>query len=162
MQKEFCTYISEKDTESVKKEMNNTWAGIKEFLNNNQLLIYQIPNLASYSQVPPQALERLLQFALHPDWTSDGQPSRLVLKCIFKVSTKEEIKSNLEWERDYRIRDLKQLKGTIICTYPVDNILYTITDSVDDYGRWMNDLLELYDGVIFARKSWKGVAFNLD
>jgi len=75
MQKEFCTYISEKDTESVKKEMNNTWAGIKEFLNNNQLLIYQIPNLASYSQVPPQALERLLQFALHPDWTRDGQPN---------------------------------------------------------------------------------------
>ena len=34
--------------------------------------------------------------------------------------------------------------------------------SVGDYGKWMNDLLELYDGVIFARKSWKGVAFNLD
>jgi hypothetical protein len=27
---------------------------------------------------------------------------------------------------------------------------------------WMNDLLEIYDGVIFARRFWKGVAFNLD
>jgi len=25
----------------------------------------------------------------------------------------------------------------------------------------MNTLLEIYDGVIFARRFWKGVAFNL-
>lgn len=84
MQKERCTYISEKETESVEKEMYDAWTGIKEFLNNKQLLIYQIPNLASYSHVPPMALERLSQFAMHP-WTNDGQPDRLILKCIFMV-----------------------------------------------------------------------------
>jgi hypothetical protein len=46
----------------------------------------------------------------------------------------------------------------MICTYPVHNIIPTISD----YGRWMNELLEIYDGVIFARKFWKGVAFSLD
>lgn len=161
MQNEHCTYISEKDTESVTKEMNDTWTGIKEFLNNKHLLINQIPNLASYSHIPVTALEKLSQLALHP-WTKNSQPDRLILKCIFKVSTKQQIKSNLEWERAYHFRDLKQLHGTLICTYPINNILHTITDSVGDYGRWMNNLLELYDGVIFARKRWKGVAFNLD
>lgn len=48
MQKERCTYISEKETESVEKEMYDAWTGIKEFLNNKQLLIYQIPNLATH------------------------------------------------------------------------------------------------------------------
>ena len=46
------------------------------------------------------------------------------------------------------------------CTYPVNNIMPTISDS-GSYG-WMNDLLEIYDGVIFAPKFWKGVAFSLD
>jgi hypothetical protein len=43
----------------------------------------------------------------------------------------------------------------MICTYPVNNIIPTILDS-GNYGKWMNDLLEIYDGVIFARKFWKG------
>jgi len=49
----------------------------------------------------------------------------------------------------------------MICTYPVDNIIPTISDT-GSYGKWMIDLLEMYDGVIFARKLWKGVAFSLD
>ena len=32
-------------------------------------------------------------------------------------------------------------------------------DLIRDYGKWMSSILELYDGVIFARKLWKGVAF---
>jgi hypothetical protein len=56
---------------------------------------------------------------------------------------------------------IKGLKGTMMCTYPVNNIILTISDS-GSYGKWMNTLLEIYDGVIFARKFWKGVAFNLD
>jgi hypothetical protein len=46
--------------------------------------------------------------------------------------------------------------------HPVDNIIPTISDSTGAYGKWMNDLLSMYDGVIFARHLWKGVAFNLD
>jgi hypothetical protein len=50
----------------------------------------------------------------------------------------------------------------MICTYPVNNILFTISDSIGDFGKWMGSILELYDGVIFARKLWKGLAFALD
>ena len=160
IQKERCIYISEEETESVKREMYDAGISIREFLNNGLLLVHQIPNLADYSNIPSPELERLSQFVSDPR-TKNGQPDRLVLKCIFKINTQEQIRSNLEWEREYRERNLKRLHGTMICTYPVNNILLTISDSVGDYGRWMNNLLELYDGVIFARKFWKGVAFTL-
>ena len=65
------------------------------------------------------------------------------MQCIFKINTQQQIRSNLEWERDYRDRDLKRLHGTMICTYPVNNILFTISDSIGDYGKWMNSILEL-------------------
>jgi hypothetical protein len=70
-------------------------------------------------------------------------------------------KSDLIWSGKFRARDLKHLQGTMICAYPVSNIIPTISDSEGDYGKWMSDLLELYDGVIFARKFWTGVAFLL-
>jgi hypothetical protein len=162
-QKERCSYISEEGTESVKREMYDAGISTHEFLNNGQLLVHQIPNLADHPHISPLELERLSQLALQPGTKKNGgQPDRLVLKCIFKINTQQQIRSNLKWERDYRDRDLKRLHGTMICTYPVNNILFTISDSIGDYGKWMGSILELYDGVIFARKLWRGVAFNLD
>jgi hypothetical protein len=70
-------------------------------------------------------------------------------------------KSNLKWEYDYRFKNLKNFGTTLVCTYPVNDIIPTISDSIGPYGKWMNTLLEIYDGVIFARRFWKGVAFNL-
>jgi len=142
--------------DSVKREMSDSGINVHEFIKKNLLLIYQIPNLAA-SPIPQITLEILAQITLHP-WTKENQPERVVLRCIFQTDTEEQIRSNLKWEHDYRYRDLKGLRGTMICTYP---IIPTISDS-GDYGRWMNDLLEIYDGVIFARKFWKGVAFSLD
>jgi DcmR-like sensory protein len=163
IQKERCSYISEEETESVEREMYDAGIGTREFLNNGHLSVYQISNLADHPYIPPMELERLSQLALHSGTKKNGhQPDRLVLKCIFKINTQQQIRSNLDWERDYRDKDLKRLRGTMICTYPVNNILFTISDSIGDYGRWMSNILELYDGVIFARKLWKGVAFNLD
>ena len=166
VQKERCSYISEEETDSVKREMYDAGISVHEYLNNKQLLIHQIPNLADYysfshSHVRPLALERLSQLAVRAE-ARDSQPDRLVLKCVFKVNTQEQVRSNLEWERDYRNRHLKRLDGTLVCTYPVNNILLTISDSIGDHGRWMSNLLEWYDGVIFARKFWKGVAFSLN
>jgi hypothetical protein len=158
-QREHCVYVSEENIEIVKREMSDAGINIHGFMKNELLLIHQIPNLAA-SRIPQIALERLVQITLHP-WTKEDQPDRLVLRSIFEVDTEDQIKSNLQWEHDYRHRDLKGLKGTMICTYPVNNIIPTISDS-GTYGKWMNDLLEIYDGVIFARKFWKGVAFNLN
>jgi hypothetical protein len=84
-----------------------------------------------------------------------------VLRCVYKINTEEQIRSNLEWEHDYRLKDLKSLGTTVICTYPIDDIVPTISDSKGSYGKWMSDILEIYDGVIFARRFWKGVALNL-
>lgn len=160
IQGEDCTYISEEDRETVKREMSDAGINVHEYIKNDKLLIHQISNLAT-AQIPRIALERLAQVTLHP-WIKADEPERVVLRCIFRADTEEQIKSNLKWEHGYRYRDLKGLRGTMICTYPVNNIIPTITDSRGGYGKWMNDLLEIYDGVIFARRFWKGVAFNLD
>ena len=84
-----------------------------------------------------------------------------MLRCVYKINTEEQIRSNLEWERDYRLKDLKSLGATVVCTYPINYIIPTISDSTGSYGKWMSDILEIYDGVIFARRFWKGVALNL-
>lgn len=160
MQKERCIYISEEDTESVRREMSDAGISADEFMKSQLLFVHQILNLAEYSNITTVALDELSQFAFRP--STNDQPDRLVLRCIFKTNTQEQIRSNLEWERDYRFKNLKHLQGTMICTYPVSNIIPTISDSVGDYSKWMSKLLELYDGVIFARKFWKGVAFVLD
>jgi hypothetical protein len=152
---EHCIYVSEEDKEIVKREMSDAGISIK----NDLLLIHQIPNLAT-TGISQITLERLSQITLHP-WTKEDQPERVVLRCIFKTDTEEQIRSNLKWEHDYRYMGLKGLQGTMICTYLVNNIIPTILDS-RGYGQWMNNLLEIYDGVIFARKFWKGVAFSLD
>jgi hypothetical protein len=161
LNKERCVYISEENVEAVRREMSDAGINTEEFMQNELLYLHQVPNLAGYSNITQTALENLAQVALHP-WTKDGRPDRLVLRCIFTINTQEQIRSNLEWERQFRAKDLKHLRGTMICTYPVSNIIPTISDSEGDYGKWMSDLLELYDGVIFARKFWTGVAFLLD
>jgi hypothetical protein len=161
LNKERCVYISEENVEAVEREMSDAGINTEEFMKNELLSVHQVPNLAGYSNITQTALENLSQFALHP-WTKDGRPDRLVLRCIFKINTQDQIRSNLEWERQFRAKDLKHSQGTMICTYPVSNIIPTISDSKGDYGKWMSELLELYDGVIFARKFWTGVAFLLD
>jgi len=156
---ERCIYVSEEDKEAVKREMSDAGINVDQFTENDLLSIHEIPNLAA-QQITQITLERLAQITVHP-WTKENQPERIVLRCIFKTDTEEQMRLNLKWENDYRYRDLKGLQGTMICTYPVNNIIPTISDS-GSYGKWMNELLEIYDGVIFARKFWKGVAFNLD
>lgn len=84
-----------------------------------------------------------------------------MLRCIYKVDTEEQIRSNLKWEHDYRFKNLKNSGATIVCTYPVNDIVPTISDATGSYGKWMNDLLEIYDGVISTRRFWMGVGLNL-
>ena len=143
------------------REMSEAGISTDEFMKKGLLFVYKIPNLTEYSNINQTTLQKLSEFALRP-WTKDNQPERVVLRCIFKTNTEEQIRSNLEWEREYRLKNLKPVLGTVICTYSVNNIVPTISDSVSGYSKWMSELLELYDGVIFARKFWKGVAFALN
>jgi hypothetical protein len=160
-QREQCIYISEENTEAIKREMADSGIDTNKFMKNGLLYIHQVPGLKDYSPGSEIDIQRLTQIILSNKAEVD-QPDRLVLRCIYKIKTEEQIKSNLRWENAFRSKDLKSLSGALICTYPISNIMSTILDSKGSYGKWMNDLLEIYDGVIFARKFWRGVAFDLN
>ena len=82
-------------------------------------------------------------------------------KALNIIHHPEEIKLNLKWEREYRLK-LKNKTIAVLCTYPVEDIIPKLSDSRGAHAKWTRDLLEIYDGVIFVRRFWRGVAFNLD
>src|SRR5215467_981827 len=116
---ERCIYVSDEDKEIVKREMSDAGINVDQFTKNDLLSIHQIPNLAA-EQIPQITLERLAQITVYPGTKKEDKPERVVLRCIFKTDTEEQIRSNLKWERDYRYRNLKGLQGNMICTYPVN------------------------------------------
>ena len=171
--KKDCSYLSEEEIESVKREMSDSGVAVKKFTKNKQLHIYQVSSLTDYNprdahngQTEPIAVDgenkTTDDTAILKNPSKICQSDRIVLRCVYKINTQEQIKSNLKWEHDYRFKNLKDTGTTVVCTYPVNEIIPTISDPTGPYGKWMNTLLELYDGVIFARRFWKGVAFNLD
>ena len=166
--KKDCSYLSEEDVEAVTREMADAGIGVNKYVQDHQLHIYQVPILTDYHhdpgglqvegkrKVPQQPIDRILN-----DSSIMREADRIVLRCVYKVTSEQQIKSNLQWEYDYRFKNLKHFRKTVVCTYPIDDIMSTISDSTGPYGKWMNDLLQIYDGVIFARRFWKGVGLNL-
>jgi predicted DNA binding CopG/RHH family protein len=160
--KKICSYLSDEDVETVKREMAYNGIDVNKFTMNGLLHIYQFPCNTNYhlrnTHIKEHGLANILS-----NFTdlSPSQGDRIVFKCIYKINTEEEIKSNLKWEREYRLKELKN-RTTTLCTYPVENIISELSDSTGAHAKWMSDLLNMYDGVIFARRFWKGVAFNLD
>ena len=172
--KKDCSYVSVEEIESVKREMSDSGVDVKKFTKNSQLHIYQVSSLTDYHPADSGIVETELlglkgeqkpatdDTAILKNPSKISQSDRIVLRCVYNVNTEEQMKSNLKWEHDYRFKNLKDTRTTLVSTYPVNDIIPTISDSIGPYGKWMNTLLELYDGVIFARRFWKGVAFNLD
>jgi hypothetical protein len=159
--KKGCSYLSEEDIEAVKREMTDSGVDANKFIKNSLLHIYQVPSLTDTPRDIQIEEEEGLAHSILKNPLKIGHTDRIVLRCIYKINTEEQLRSNLKWEHDYRFKNLKNSGVTIICTYPIKDIIPTISDSTGSYGKWMNDLLEIYDGVIFARRFWKGVAFNL-
>ncbi|HZA06346.1 MAG TPA: hypothetical protein VE619_01470 [Nitrososphaeraceae archaeon] len=168
-----CSYLSEEEITSVKREMSDSRIDVKKFIQNNQLHIYQVTSLTDYHPRETELVgegegERQGKQNTADDTTILNNPSkirksdRIVLRCIYNVNTEEQIKSNLRWEYDFRCKDLKHTGTTLVSSYPINDIIPTISDLTRPYGKWMSTLLEIYDGVIFARRFWKGVAFNLN
>jgi hypothetical protein len=168
-----CSYLSEEGEELVKRDMSDSTIDVKKFTHNDQLHIYQVTSLTDYHHPRETGLteeeEKIQRKAKQkpPDDTAIlknpskiKESDRIVLRCVYNVSTEEQIKSNLRWEYDFRYKNLKA--STLVSSYPINDIISTISGSTGSYGKWMNTLLEIYDGVIFARKFWKGVAFNLN
>ena len=157
--KKMCSYPSE-DVETVKREMADNGIDVNKFIMNGLLHIYQFPCETNYHPRNTHIKENRLENILS-NFTRPGQGDRIVFNH-YKINTEEQIKSNLKWEREYRLKELKNRTTSILCTYPVENIIPELSDSRGAHAKWMNDLLKMYDGVIFARRFWKGVAFNLD
>jgi len=152
--KKACSYLSEEDIEITKREMTDSGIDVNKSHVNGLLNIYQVPNVIDYHINEDALGQKLSNLGA---WQAD----RLVLKFINKIDTEEQIKSILKWEHEYRLKYLKNGKTSLLCAYPLDNILPAITESTGPHAKWMNDLLTIYDGVVFARRFWKGVAFNL-
>ena len=166
--KKDCSYLSEEDVEAVKREMTDSGLGVNKYIKDHQLHIYQVPSLTDYHHQPNDShIEGKEKASQQPidtilkDSVTMRQADRIVLRCVYKITGEQQIKANLRWEYDYRVKNLKHFRKTVVCTYPINDIISTISDSTGLYGKWMNNLLEIYDGVIFARRFWKGVGFNL-
>jgi hypothetical protein len=158
--KKDCSYLSEEEVDVVKRDMADIGINVNGFTKDRLLHIHQIPSLTDYDDTDSRMEKEGFEHAALNSSTL-GQTDRIVLRCVYKITSEEQRKSNLKWEYDYHT-NLKNSRTTIICTYPIKDILPTISDSSGSYGKWMNDLLEIYDAVIFARRFWKGVAFNLN
>ena len=46
--KKDCSYLSEEEVESVKREMSDSGIDVKKFIQNHQLNIYQVSSLTDY------------------------------------------------------------------------------------------------------------------
>jgi hypothetical protein len=150
-----CNYVSYDDAEDVTRELADNGIDI----NKPSLNIYNAPDLIN--NFPKNFLtnkNKLMTSAkLKP-----GQPDRILFRIVRNINTDEQIESTLKWEREYRLKELKNGKTNLLCCYAVDSIIRALSDSTGPFARWKNALLTTYDGVIFARRLWKGVAFNLD
>jgi hypothetical protein len=47
--KKDCSYLSEEEVQSVKREMSDSGVDVKKFSQNNQLHIYQVSSLTDYN-----------------------------------------------------------------------------------------------------------------
>jgi len=93
--------------------------------------------------------------------TSSSQ-SRLVLQCIDNIETADQAQNIVKWEKTFRNSQLREGLPDIslICMYPVDDNIETLKGESLLYSPFMNELIEIYDGIIFANSNWQGVAYD--
>lgn len=94
--------------------------------------------------------------------TKKSNSSRMVFRCLHNIETQNQVQNSIKWERNFRNSKLrKELPNTsLVCTYQIENIIETLKGKSNMHSSWMTELLEMYDGVIYARNNWTGAAFN--
>lgn len=95
-----CSYLSDEDVETVRREMVDNGIDVNKFTTNGLLHIYQFPCKTNYHPRNTYIKEHGLVNIIS-NFTRPGQGDRIVFKC-HKINTEEQIKSNLKWEREYR------------------------------------------------------------
>lgn len=182
--REHCFYVtSEDDAEFFKKEFKETMFGpnLTYEYNTNSNLVFN-ENLLHLENFPGRVdndmrdytltnniintVHRITQSKENNNIISDkvSKYSRIILKFNNKWDTNEQIEKNIHWEKNFRNTLLREAlpNTSLLSTYPVDRIIETINGQSGLYSDWMSELLDLYDGVIYAKTNWKGVAFGLD
>lgn len=155
-----CSYVSDEDAEVVTRELADDGIDVNKISLNGLLNIRKAPDLID--NFPKKSLTNKNGLGIKSAKPKPRQPDRAVFRCVNNINTDEQIESTLKWEHEYRLKELKNGKTNLLCCYPLDNIIQVLSDSTGPFAKWMNALLTTYNGVIFARRLWKGVAFNLD
>ncbi len=155
-----CSYVSDEDAEEVTRNLADDGVDINKFSSNGLLNFYKLPGLINNFQ--KSFISNKNGLSISSAKLNPGQLDTIVFRCVQNINTDEQLESTLKWEHEYRLKELKNGKTNLLCCYPVDSIIQVLSSSTGPFARWMNVLLTMYDGVIFARRLWKGVAFNLE
>jgi hypothetical protein len=178
---EQCFFISanddkefiEREIQESINEISSKIIDINEYIKYSLLYVGNFFDIYDYPNGIENAIKDIIniikiQSSLYgyntlEDANKKKESKKIALKCLHKIETKEQIKNNILWEKNYRNTILRDAlpNCSIICSYPINDILSTIKGESSIYSEWMADLLEIYDAVIYARRYWKGAAFNL-
>jgi hypothetical protein len=98
--KKDCSYLSEEEVDVVKKDMVDIGINVNGFTKDGLLHIHQIPSLTDYDGTDSRMEKEGFEHAALNSSTL-GQTDRIVLRCVYKINSEEQLKSNLKWEYDY-------------------------------------------------------------
>lgn len=93
---------------------------------------------------------------------SSSSQSRVVLQCIDKIETADQTQNIVKWEKNFRNSRLREsLSDTsFISMYHVDDNIEALKGESLLYSPFMKELIEIYDGVIFANSNWQGATYD--
>ncbi|MGN6628891.1 MAG: hypothetical protein ACTHKJ_03340 [Candidatus Nitrosocosmicus sp.] len=156
--------------ESISKVTTDNIIDVDKKINENLLFIGNLNDLNNYPFGIENAAKDIIEIVKVFSYTiyslsglETQMTKKIALRCLHKIENREQIQNNIKWEKNCRNTLLRNSLSncSIICTYPIRDILSTIKGESYAYSEWMADLLEIYDAVIYARKYWKGAAFKL-
>lgn len=164
-------FIKREIQNSVNDGTRNNFIDVDKKIKENILYIGNLDGLYNYPNGMENAVRDIVKIVentnsscIHSGRNISLQiTKKIALRCIHKIENSEQIQKNIQREKNYRDTILRDVlfNCSIICTYPVNDILSTIKGESNTYSERMAELLDMYDAVIYARKYWKGAAFNL-
>ena len=141
------------DIPLIENEMTNSDIDVEGYKKTNLLHICQIPDPGSFREGSVKGYDKFVKGIL----ADLKQPSRfrMVSRAIPEVKKEDQIADELDIERTYH-SSFDGFGGSLLCSYSVEEI------EPRKRGKWIAELLQNHHAAIFTRKSWDGIAFNLE
>jgi hypothetical protein len=162
LQKEqFCIFMVHEDDEAkiVEKKMKGNGIDVERFRSKNLLHIIEINNPMSHPEGELKGAEEIMTSGIPP--VLRNRPAHIVSRLIPQVKTEKERIANVNIEQRFHSM-FHNLNISLMCPYPVEDIRSELESENDGGARWMKSLLCNHHAVIYALKSSKGIALNLD